>query len=271
MSHVKWEAAQRLLLPARVWLSIDGEGKRDCHAMDGLRLQLCCKPLELDCWLHHRSHCLNPRVREAGAAAAAHAIYTACGWEKGKIDLPYLQQARLSLSAASDFGHYECPQESCVVSCPPPPGIVPFSPVTYSRLCFFSLTACAIFAYLLGLFVRSNLVHLENQTFIITVTVVCATVLLLVLWNTRSGGAATSSPPFESNANDELPSSSAKSSSSSCCNGVCNGARAAAATSHPGACCQDNSDAASVASSVGSHKGMSKDAFHQWKRENPEE
>jgi hypothetical protein len=26
-----------------------------------------------------------------------------------------------------------------------------------------------------------------------------------------------------------------------------------------------------VASSVGSHKGMSKDAFHKWKRENPDE
>lgn len=38
-----------------------------------------------------------------------------------------------------------------------------------------------------------------------------------------------------------------------------------------GACCQDNSDSASIASSVGSHKGMSKESFHTWKRQNPEE
>ena len=130
-----------------------------------------------------------------------------------------------------------------------------------------SLTASAIFAYFLGLFFRNHLIELESHAFIAAVTVACATVLLLVLWNGRTVTTSTSSTPLQPKLNDKLPSAS-KPSSSSCCGGVCSGAGPA---SQAGACCQDNSDSASIASSVGSHKGMSKDAFHKWKRDNPEE
>ncbi len=95
----------------------------------------------------------------------------------------------------------------------------------------------------------------------------CATVLLLVLWNGRREGSSASSK-LAVRSEKTLASPSSNVPSSGCCGGACN---SAAASSDAGVCCQDNSDSVSIASSVGSHKGMSKDAFHKWKRENPDE
>jgi hypothetical protein len=129
-----------------------------------------------------------------------------------------------------------------------------------------SLTASAVFAYSLGFFLQNRFIQLENQPFITAVTVSCATVLLFFLWNSRRAGPSSSPQPSQTKLHDEL-CSSVGAASSNCCGGVCrDGGR-----SEGGACCQDNSDSVSIASSVGSHKGMSKDAFHKWKRENPDE
>ncbi len=130
-----------------------------------------------------------------------------------------------------------------------------------------SVTASAVFAYLLASFFRNHFIGLEHHVLIAAVTVVCASVLLLVLWNGRKPGTSTSSNP--SKLKDTLLSSSAEEpSSSGCCGGACS--RAGAALDNV-TCCQDTSDSLSIASSVGSHKGMSKESFHKWKRDNPEE
>jgi hypothetical protein len=159
------------------------------------------------------------------------------------------------------FSRNEYSEESCYVSWR---SLLPMSP-RFLTLC--SLTASALFAYFLGLLFRSRLIGLENHVFIAAVTVVCATVLLLVLWNGRRDGSSSSSKQLDLRP-ETSSSSTNKPASSGCCGGGC---RSAAAASDTVACCQDNSDSVSIASSVGSHKGMSKEAFHKWKRDNPDE